>query len=130
MILFMFVRTPRVLWKGISGSVEFTSTRKTPRNSRHDLVSPAMRCECAMEPIGMILCRGLISCCLGSACRANLSTNREDGIPSVPVRSGPRNSTTYADGLAPTGFQQQQPFGAGEARKCGRGCNPYREALT
>ena len=23
-ILFMFVRTPRVLWEGISGSVEFT----------------------------------------------------------------------------------------------------------
>ena len=61
-ILFMFGRTPRVLWEGISGSVEFTSTRKTPRNSRHDLVSPAMMCECAMEPIGMILCRGLISC--------------------------------------------------------------------
>ena len=50
--LFVFVQTPRVLWQGISGSVEFTSTRKTPCNSRHDLVSPAMMCECAMEPIG------------------------------------------------------------------------------
>ena len=49
---FMLVRTPRVFWKGISGSVEFAYLRKTTRNSRYDLVSPAMWCECAMEPIG------------------------------------------------------------------------------
>ena len=49
MILFMLVRTPRVFWQGISGSVEFTSFRKTRRNSRDGLASPVIMCECAME---------------------------------------------------------------------------------
>ena len=41
-ILFTFGRTPRVLWEGISGILEFISTRKTSRNSRLGLTSPAM----------------------------------------------------------------------------------------
>ena len=45
--LFVFVQTPRMLWQGISGILAFTSLRKTPCNSRHDLVSPAMMCECS-----------------------------------------------------------------------------------
>ena len=43
-ILFMLVRTPRVFWEGISGSVEFAYLRKTTRSSRDGLVSPAMWC--------------------------------------------------------------------------------------
>ena len=54
MILFMLVRTPRVFWEGISGSVEFAYLRKTTRNSRDGLVSPVIMCECAMEPIGPV----------------------------------------------------------------------------
>ena len=52
MKLFRCRRTPRVLRGGISGSVEFISFRKTPRKSRLGLASPAMLCECAMEPLG------------------------------------------------------------------------------
>ena len=37
MILFMLVRTPRVFWEGISGSVEFAYLRKTTRSSRDGL---------------------------------------------------------------------------------------------
>ena len=48
-ILFLFRRTPRVLWQGISGSLDFTSIRKTRRNSRDGLASPVIMCECAME---------------------------------------------------------------------------------
>ena len=51
-ILFMFGRTPRVLWEGISGSVEFTYFRKTPCNSRGDLASPAILCDHAMVLVG------------------------------------------------------------------------------
>ena len=52
--LFVFVQTPRVLWQGISVILVFASFRKTPRNSRDGLASPAIMCECAMEPIGPV----------------------------------------------------------------------------
>ena len=41
-----------MFWKGFSASVEFTYLRKTPCQSRHELASPVMLCECAMEPSG------------------------------------------------------------------------------
>ena len=41
-----------MFWKGFSASVEFTYLRKTPCKSRHELATPAMLCECAMEPSG------------------------------------------------------------------------------
>ena len=48
-IFFLFRRTPRFLWQGISGSLDFTSIRKTRRHSRDGLASPVIMCECAME---------------------------------------------------------------------------------
>ena len=48
--LFVFVQTPRTLWQAISGSVDFTSTRKTARTPRHDGSHHLPCCECAMEP--------------------------------------------------------------------------------
>ena len=50
--LFVFVQTPRTLWQAISGSVDFTSTRKTARTPRHDGSHHLPCCECAMEPSG------------------------------------------------------------------------------
>ena len=80
-ILFMFGRTPRVLWEGISGSVEFVYLRKTTRNSRHDLVSPAMWCECAMEPIGASLA-GAAAICQSFLARCPLLASRTgSGLP-------------------------------------------------
>ena len=58
MILFMFGRIPRVLWEGISGSVEFTYFRKTPCNSRGNLASPAILCDHAMVLVGGRLAAG------------------------------------------------------------------------
>ena len=49
---FMLRWTPRVFRWRFSASVEFTYLRKTPCKSRHELASPAMLCECAMEPSG------------------------------------------------------------------------------
>ena len=43
-IFFLFRRTPRFLWQGISGSLDFTSIRKTRRNSRDGLASPLSSC--------------------------------------------------------------------------------------
>ena len=39
---FMLRWTPRMFWKGFSASVEFTYLRKTARQSRDGLASPAM----------------------------------------------------------------------------------------
>ena len=81
MILFMLVRTPRVFWEGISGSVEFAYLRKTTRNSRHDLASPAMWCECAMEPIGGRLA-GAAAICQSFLARCPLLASRTgSGLP-------------------------------------------------
>ena len=51
-ILFDRRRTPRVFRWGFSVILVFASFRRTPRNSRDGLASPAIMCECAMEPIG------------------------------------------------------------------------------
>ena len=47
-------RTPRVFRWGFSSILVFASFRRTPRNSRDGLASPAIMCECAMEPIGPV----------------------------------------------------------------------------
>ena len=90
----MLVRTPRVfwIWKGISGSVEFALLRKTPRTSRHDLVSPAMWCECAMEPIGARWA-GAAAICQSFLARCPLLASRTgSGLPCAgsEARSGRR----------------------------------------
>ena len=122
-ILFLFRRTPRVLWQGISGSLDFTSIRKTRRNSRHDLVSPAMWCECAMEPIGPVWPRtSRLGWLLQLRCPL-LGSDTGRGLPCV--RSDKR--AAHLQGLADASYrgqdQPQQPFGAGKARKRGTLCN-------
>ena len=80
MNLFMFRRTPRVLRGGISGTLEFASSRKTPRTSRLALASPVMGCECAMEPIGSFLFSGSSSCLLLQGFGPDLRSHHKEAL--------------------------------------------------
>ena len=66
--LFVFVQTPRTLWQAISGSVDFTSTRKTARTPRHDGSHHLPCCECAMVLVGSRLAHSAFS---GSVLRSH-----------------------------------------------------------
>ena len=122
-ILFMLVRTPRLFWEGISGSVEFTSFRKTPCNSRHDLVSPAMMCECAMEPIGPVWPRiSRMGWLLQLRCPL-LGSDTRTGLPCVRSDKRAAHLQRLADASCLGQDQQQQPFVLRRPRKRGRPCN-------
>ena len=109
MILFMLVRTPRVFWEGISGSVEFAYLRKTTRNSRYDLVSPAMWCECPMEPIGARLA-GAAAICQSFLARCPLLASRTgSGLPCAGCEERAAHLQRLAKASCRGQNQPQQP---------------------
>ena len=123
MNLFMFRRTPRVLRGGISGTLEFASSRKTPRKSRLALASPAMGCECAMEPIGSFLFSGSSSCLLLQGFRPDLRSHHKEALLVVTEKGRRRILQQRASAASRGGFCRQRPLGAILPRNAHRACN-------
>ena len=110
--------TGLVAGEGISGSLDFTSIRKTRRHSRDGLASHVIMCECAMEPIGPVWPRTSRNGRVLQLRCPLLASHTGRGLPCVRSDTRAAHLQGLADASCRGQNQPQQPWRPGKGVRC------------